>query len=58
MVDRIRKLESIALRLEPSAEGRAYMRDKVVAYAEEFLSKIDDLPAYIVTEDKGIGIYD
>lgn len=58
MVDRILELERASLGLEPTAEGRAAMRDEVVAYAEEFLTHIETLPAYVVTEDKGRGIYD
>ncbi len=58
MREEIQQLERIARMLEPQADVRASLRDDVVAYAEEFLSKIDDLPAYVVTEDKGIGIAD
>jgi glutamate/tyrosine decarboxylase-like PLP-dependent enzyme len=58
MLDTIRRLEQIALALEPAPGARAASRGAVVDYAEEFLSRIDELPAYVVTEDKGKGIFD
>ncbi len=58
MLDRIKHVESIARRLEPSPEQRRHMTGSVLQYAEDFLNKIYELPAYVVTEDKGIGLYD
>ena len=34
------------------------MTDKVVRYAEGFLESISQAPAYVVTKDEGIGLYD
>lgn len=58
MLDRIKQLEQIALALEPPAGQRADLRNEVIQYAESFLDHIHDLPAYVVTDDKGIGLYD
>ena len=58
MLDRIKELESIALRLEPADPERDRMNAQVVNYADEFIKHIYDLPAYVVSEDKGIGLYD
>jgi glutamate/tyrosine decarboxylase-like PLP-dependent enzyme len=56
--DTIRRLELAARPLEPAAPERAVARDAVVGYAEEFLEAIGTMPAYVVTTDKGRGIYD
>jgi aromatic-L-amino-acid decarboxylase len=58
MRERIQHLETLALQLEPNPAQRAVMREKVVEYTENFLNSIQELPAYVVTEDKGKGIYD
>ena len=58
MLDRIKQLEQIALALEPPAGRRRDLRNEVVQYTENFLDSIQDLPAYVVTDDKGIGLYD
>ena len=58
MLNRINQLEKTARALEPSPEQRAFLRNKVVRYSEEFLDSIYDVPAYITTDDKGIGLYD
>jgi len=58
MLDRIKQLEQIALALEPPAGQRGELRNDVVQYTESFLDHIHDLPAYVVTDDKGIGLYD
>jgi len=52
----IQELEKISRLLEPSPAQRKHVREKVVAYAEEFLNSIETTKAYNVTEDKGIGI--
>jgi glutamate/tyrosine decarboxylase-like PLP-dependent enzyme len=56
--DAIRRLEEAARPLEPAARERAQARDAVVGYAEEFLEALGTMPAYVVTTDKGRGIYD
>jgi len=58
MLDRIRQLEQIARTLEPPSEQRAAVRNKIIDYTEDFLNRIYDIPAYVVTEDKGKGLYD
>lgn len=58
MVDRIKQLEPLSRKLEPSQEERTLLTGKVLQYANDFLDHIVELPAYVMTEDKGIGIYD
>jgi glutamate/tyrosine decarboxylase-like PLP-dependent enzyme len=58
MIEKIKQLEGIARGLEPSPSVRKHLQDNVLLYAEDFLNRIEVLPAYVVTEDKGIGIYD
>ncbi len=58
MIDRIKALEAISLRLEPDAEERASNREKVVAYTERFLNNIHDINAFNLSKEKGMGIYD
>ncbi len=50
------RLETKARELEPGAEARRRLFDDVAAYAEEFLEKLPHLPAFLETEDRGIGI--
>jgi glutamate/tyrosine decarboxylase-like PLP-dependent enzyme len=56
MIDRIRELQRRSAALEPDSRGRRSLRVPVMAYAESFLRRIDDLPAYVVTADKGAGL--
>jgi glutamate/tyrosine decarboxylase-like PLP-dependent enzyme len=58
MIDQIKEAERRARLLEPTAEERLAMRERVIGYAEQFLDHIYDLPAYVTTEDKGKGILD
>lgn len=58
MINKIRKLEETARLLEPDSEQREYLLSKVIEYSEEFLREIYDSPAFQITEDKGIGLYD
>ncbi len=58
MIEKIKKLEKSALRLEPDAKERKKLLQKVNNYAEDFLNNVKTLPAYNFTEEKGIGIYD
>jgi len=55
---RIKVLEEKALALEPPPEIRARLVEKTVRYAEEFLVRLPQLPAYHLTEDKGLGLRD
>ena len=58
MIRRLQQLEKAARELEPAAGKRKKTRDKVVAYGEDFLNRIENLKAYDYTEDKGIGLLD
>ena len=58
MRDRLRSLEAVARRLEPSAAERARLLEPVVDYANGFLDQINDLPVFVPTEDLGAGIRD
>src|SRR2546426_980511 len=58
LLARITETEGIARMLEPSGAARASLVKKIVSYADRFLDSIYDAPAYVTTEDKGIGIYD
>ena len=54
----IRRLEQKALSLEPDAAERQRLFEHVAAYAEEFLQAVGELPAFVDTDDKGVGLYD
>jgi len=58
LLDRIKSLEKISRRLEPSPAERTALIEQVLAYSNDFLDHIYQLPAYVVSEDKGIGLYD
>ncbi len=58
MQDRIKELEARARALEPGPEERQSLLDSVVAYCDRFLEQLPELPAFELTEDKGIGLYD
>jgi glutamate/tyrosine decarboxylase-like PLP-dependent enzyme len=57
MRDEIKALEERASLLEPSASDRRRVADAVFGYSDEFLDRIDSLPAYKTTESKGNGLY-
>jgi len=57
MIATIKRLEKIALLLEPDAVYRSQTIEKVISYSENFLENIDNLPSYKFTEHKGIEIY-
>lgn len=58
MMERIQYLEKICrTSLEPGAEERALLRQKVIEYTEKFLNHLHESPAYVVSEEKGMGIY-
>jgi aromatic-L-amino-acid/L-tryptophan decarboxylase len=58
MIEKIKRLEEIALRLEPCADDRSILTTKIIDYSENFLQNIDNLPSYKVTDHKGKAIYD
>lgn len=57
-LDRIEQLREMALPLEPNAEQRFRWREQVMQYTEAFLESIPELPAFLTTEDEGVGILD
>lgn len=58
MITRIKELEKIARKLEPNSEDRQKLFSKVIKYSEMFLNKIYELPAYVMTENKGLRLFD
>jgi glutamate/tyrosine decarboxylase-like PLP-dependent enzyme len=56
LTESIVALETRARALEPGAEVRRALFHDVAAYAEEFLKKLPELPAYLDSADRGIGI--
>jgi aromatic-L-amino-acid decarboxylase len=56
--ERIRRLEHEARPLDPGAEERALLRDKVVAYADAFMQDIDGRPAFVVSGGEDSVLYD
>ena len=58
MLKKIKQLEKEARKLEPSTKERKLVRDKVIEYTEDFLNNIYHIKAFVVSEDKGRGIYD
>ncbi|MGI9189172.1 MAG: pyridoxal phosphate-dependent decarboxylase family protein, partial [Longimicrobiaceae bacterium] len=50
---RLAELERASATLEPDAKAREELRRPVVRYAEDFLERVDDAPAYRETEDAG-----
>jgi len=58
MINRIKELEKLSVALEPNAEERTSLLKKVVQYTDTFLDNIEQMPTYVPTDDKGIGLYD
>ena len=58
MTDNIKYLEKLTSPIEPNKSEREKLIKAVLNYSEDFLQNINDLPAYVVTGLKGIGIYD
>ncbi|MBN1218678.1 MAG: amino acid decarboxylase [Anaerolineae bacterium] len=54
---KIRKLQAQTRALEPEAAERAALLDKVRLYGESFLMNLAQRPAYLPTEDEGVGLY-
>ncbi len=55
-LNRIKRLQELALPLEPDPRVRARWLDAVIQYTGAFLEGIPDRPAYVPTADMGIGI--
>lgn len=58
MRKRIKQLEKLASALEPNAEERASLLEKVIQYTNVFLDNIEQMPTYVPTDDKGMGLDD
>jgi glutamate/tyrosine decarboxylase-like PLP-dependent enzyme len=58
MKGKIRRLEKLAQTLEPGEEERILMREKIIQYADEYVGKLPQLPAYYATDEQGIGVND
>ena len=58
IIKKIKNLEKLSRSLEPNAEERAFLLDKVIQYTNAFLENINTVPAYRATTDEGIGLYD
>jgi aromatic-L-amino-acid decarboxylase len=55
---RLQDLETIARRLEPSSAERQALTEPVLAYANDFLDRVYEIPTFVTTEDKGVALYD
>ena len=44
--------------LDPDADERMLLRDKVVAFADDFLEDLDSRPAFVMFEDENSVLYD
>ena len=58
LLDRIRRLERAARPLEPGTTRRKALGRAASASAERFLRKIETLPGFVETPDKGRGLLD
>jgi glutamate/tyrosine decarboxylase-like PLP-dependent enzyme len=56
--ERIRRFQLEAQPLDPGAEERVLLRDKVVAYADGFLEGIDGRPTFVMPEGEHSALYD
>ncbi|HLF13992.1 MAG TPA: pyridoxal-dependent decarboxylase [Bacteroidota bacterium] len=56
LIAEIQKLEAVARRLEPGAADRRSAREKVVAYTEDFLERLGEIPTFVGKHDGGIGL--
>ena len=56
--ERIRRLELEARPLDPGAEERIRLRDKVVTYADAFMESLASRPAFVLSEGDDSALYD
>jgi len=56
MIRKLKELEIISRRLEPTTGQRKKTREKVISYSEDFLKQIEKLKAYDNKSDKGIAL--
>ncbi|CAN5347455.1 pyridoxal-dependent decarboxylase [soil metagenome] len=55
---RLDRAEQAARALEPDADARASVHDKVLGYSEDFLNTVNALPAYLTNAGSGEGLLD
>jgi len=58
LLERIATLERASRPLEPGASRRRALRAPVLAYAERFLRRVRELPAFVEAENPGAGLLD
>jgi aromatic-L-amino-acid/L-tryptophan decarboxylase len=58
LTERIRRLELESGPLDPSAERRTLLRDRVVAYADGFMEDLDRRTVYVASDDVADALYD
>jgi aromatic-L-amino-acid decarboxylase len=56
--ERVRRFELGSRPLDPGAEGRALLRDKVVAYADGFMEDLYRRPAFVASDAEHDTLYD
>jgi len=56
IVNEIHRLEEISRLLEPGADIRKGVRDRVLSYTEDFLDRIGEIPAFVYPHNGGVGI--
>jgi len=55
--EKLLELEKSASLLEPDAESRSDARARVIEYSEDFLDNVASLKAYVVSDDKGLNLF-
>ncbi len=58
MINKLGELEELSRLLEPNAEVRTIVREKVIKHVDTFLEKLPHVAPFVSTDDMGIGIYD
>ncbi|MGH8248969.1 MAG: pyridoxal phosphate-dependent decarboxylase family protein [Gammaproteobacteria bacterium] len=58
LIEEIRRYEEAATALDPGAEERRHLLDRVSAYTEQFLESLPSRPAFINSETQGRALYD
>jgi aromatic-L-amino-acid/L-tryptophan decarboxylase len=56
--ERLRRLDLESRPLDPDAEGRLLLRDKVLAYADGFMEYLDRGPAFVASDGKDSTLFD
>lgn len=57
MLDKLKQLEAAARLLEPDAAHRDHLLNQVIAYGNQYLQAIPDMPAYQHRSDNGDALY-